>query len=242
MAFVAGRSTTVLYNEVNASGLLNSAGINVAAGTTDTTNFASGGWAENKATNLSASFPFAGMWDTTATATWQNALGADAGVLTYSPGAGAAIGDPCRMAPITSTAYAETAPVGGIVGLSWTANAEGAVAFGNILHPLATDTNTTTGATRDDAAATATGWTAHLHVTAISSGSWTIKLQDSADNSSWADVTGASFAALTAAGSQRLTSASGTTALRRYVRYVATVTGGSTPTITFALAYARTNQ
>jgi hypothetical protein len=37
---------------------------------------------------------------------------------------------------------------------------------------------------------------------------------------------------------QRLVSAAGA-ALRAYVRYVATVVGGTTPTITFGLAYAR---
>jgi hypothetical protein len=115
------------------------------------------------------------------------------------------------------------------------------VGFGYVLHPLAVDTGTTTGANRDDAGATATGWTAHLHVTAVSSGTWTVKLVDAsaANFSDVADVTGGSFTAATGATSQRLTSAAATTALRRYVRYVATVAGGSTPTITFALALAR---
>jgi HK97 family phage major capsid protein len=45
-------------------------------------------------------------------------------------------------------------------------------------------------------------------------------LQDSADDSSWADVTGASFTAVTAAASQRLLAASGTAALEpRFIGY-----------------------
>jgi hypothetical protein len=42
----------------------------------------------------------------------------------------------------------------------------------------------------------------------------------------------------TVPAAQRLVSAAGAT-LRQYVRYVATVVGGTTPTITFGLAYAR---
>jgi hypothetical protein len=55
-----------------------------------------------------------------------------------------------------------------------------------------------------------------------------------------ADVTGGAFTAATTATSQRLLSATSTTALRRYVRYVATRTGGAGGDgITFGLAYSR---
>jgi hypothetical protein len=120
--------------------------------------------------------------------------------------------------------------------------ASGPIGFGDILHILTEDTNTTTGATKDDTAATATGWIAHLHVTAVDAGSWVVKLEDaSASNfSDGAVVTDGTFTAATGATSQRLVSAAETTALRRYVRYVATRTGGAGGDgITFALAYSR---
>ena len=141
---------------------------------------------------------------------------------------------------ITGTSYSESSPVGDIVAISWDAMSESAVAFGQVLHVLGVDTGTTTGATKDDTAAaiSATGWTCHLHVTAVSSGSWVVTVDDSANGTDWATI--ATFTAATGATSQRLVSAAATTAVRRYVRYVATATGGSTPTITFALAYART--
>jgi hypothetical protein len=69
-----------------------------------------------------------------------------------------------------------------------------------------------------------------------------VKLQDaSASNfSDGADVTGGAFTAATTPTSQRLQSATATTALRRYVRYVATRTGGAGGDgITFGLAYSR---
>ena len=70
-------------------------------------------------------------------------------------------------------------------------------------------------------------------------GSWVIQLEDSADNGSWANVSGGAFTAATGATSQRLTSAAGAT-LRRYTRYTATRTGGSVGNgITFGLAIAR---
>lgn len=55
------------------------------------------------------------------------------------------------------------------------------------------------------------------------------KIQDSADNSSFADVTGATFAQLTAAGIKTLVMEKN--AFRRYIRYVGTI-GGTTPSFT----------
>ncbi len=128
------------------------------------------------------------------------------------------------------------------MAFSWEALAEDAIIPGFVLHPLAEDTNTTTGSSRDDSASSSTGWLAHLHVTAVDGGSWVVKLEDSADNSNWLDVSAGAFAAVTAAGGQRLASAADTTTLRRYVRYTATRTGGSAGNgITFSLHYARYN-
>ena len=241
MAFKAGRSAQILFNEYDVSSYLNSAGVQIGAETADTTTFASNGWKEAMATLLSGTFPFQGFHDVALPVTAQ--LGVDAGTLTYAPAGATAIGDAIFMAPITSTGLQKSSAVGGVVAISWTAMAEGAVAYGQMLHPLAEDTNTTTGSSKDDGASSSTGWTAHLHVTARDAGSWVIKLQDSADNSSWADVTGGAFTAATGATSQRLVSASAASTLRRYVRYVATRTGGSAGDgITFALGYARSNQ
>ena len=241
MAFKAGRGAQILFNQYDVSGYLNAAGVQIGADTAEVTNFASAGWKEYMATLLGGTFPFAGMYDVAFPVTSQ--LGVDAGVLTYAPASATAIGDPVFLASITSTDLQKSSPVGGIVAISWTATAEAAVAYGQLLHPLAKDTNTTTGASKDDSAQSTTGWTANLHVTGVDGGSWVIKMQDSADNSSWADVTGGAFSSLSAAGSQRLVSASGTTTLRRYVRYIATRTGGSAGQgVTFALGYSRTNQ
>lgn len=86
-----------------------------------------------------------------------------------------------------------------------------------------TDTTGTNGSSVDDGASTAFGWQAFLHVFAFTGTSVTVKIQDSADNGSWADVTNGAFVAATALGAQRI-AVGNTTTLRRYVRAVTTGT------------------
>lgn len=241
MTALHGRNTKVWFNSADLSGFLHDAGLDVSAGTSDVTTFASGGWRDHISGLLEATMAFAGNYDVDEGRSMGDSLGVDAGVLTYCPGAGAAIGDLARLASITGTAYRESSPYGDKVAVSWDALSEEALHFGYVLHPFGEDTNTTTGASRNDGAATETGWTAHLHCSLVDGGSWVVKIQDSADNSNWDDVTGGAFDALTAAGYQRLQSAAADDELRRYIRYVATRTGGSAGQgMTFGLAIART--
>lgn len=238
MAFTHGKNTSVWWNSADLSGYLDSAGISIDVDTAETTTFGKN-WKTHLAGTIGASIPFTGKYDATAGSAIEGQLATDAGVLTYSPGGGSTIGDRARLASVTSTNYAESAPVGDVVTFQWTAMAETVVGLGYVLHPMGTDTNTTTGAERDDTAATTTGWTAHLHVTAVTGGSWVVKIQDAAVSNTYSDVSGGAFTAATGATSQRLSSASGAT-LRRYVRYVATRTGGTAgDSITFGLAIAR---
>ena len=73
----------------------------------------------------------------------------------------------------------------------------------------------------------------YLHVFAFTGTTCTIKIQDSADNSSFADLAGASFTAVTTApGAQRL--ATGRAATTR--RYLRAVTSGTFSSITFGVA------
>jgi len=238
MPFAHGKGTTVLLNGTNLSAFLNSADTEVGVDTADATVFTST-WKQHLAGTAHSKAELGGLYDP-AELTIRNLLAVDGGSLTVAPGSGSAtIGGRARLIAVASTSYTESSPVGGLVAIKWSVIAAGTVGDGWMLHPLAEDTNTTTGADRDDGAATATGWSAHLHVTAIDAGSWVIKLQDAA-TTDWVDVTGGAFTAVTAAGGQRLVAASGITALRRHVRYIATRTGGSAGDgITFALAYAR---
>lgn len=238
MAFKHGKNTQVLLGAVDLSPYLNNTDFSADADTADTTVY-SAGWKSSIVGTIGAKAEFAGFYDPAVTAL-TNIISSDpTGVLTYSPAGATAIGDRVRMMLVGETGYAESSPVGGAVGIKVSMLGSGVVGFGDMLHPLAEDTNTTTGAEKDDTAATSTGWTAHLHVTAVDAGSWVIKLQDAAVSNTYSDLTSGAFTAATTPTSQRLVGASGAT-LRRYVRYVATRTGGAGGDgITFTLAYSR---
>lgn len=99
---------------------------------------------------------------------------------------------------------------------------------------LHTDTAATNGASIDQGAATAFGAQAYLQVTALTGTDVTVKIQDSADNSSFADVTGLTFTQTTTAPTtQRIATASGQ-AIRRYLRAVTTTSAGFT-SVTFSV-------
>ena len=233
-----GANASVWIDAVDASIFFNEAGLDIAVDTAETTTFQAGGW-KNYIEGLAGSkATLKGFYDAVNDAAVMGYIMNTGSVLSYGPYGMLAIGDTARLVKVHETGATESSPIGGAVLVNASFTADGQIGFGWTLHPNSTDTGTTTGADRDDGAATTTGWIAHLHVIAVSSGSWVIKLQDAA-TTDWVDVTGASFTAATGATAQRLTSAAANTTLRRHVRYVATVTGGSTPTITFGLTYSR---
>ena len=238
MAFVHGRSTAVYLGAVDLSPYLNSVELSAEADTADTTTFKAT-WKTAITGTVSAKVDVGGFYDPGEASLPTLIQSMLPGVLTVCPGGGAAIGDRARLLSAIDTTYAESSPVGGVVGIKAAFMADGVVGIGDVLHPLAEDTNTTTGAEKDDTASSSTGWTAHLHVTAVDGGSWVIKLQDAAVSMTYTDLTGGAFTAVTGATSQRLTGAAGAT-LRQYVRYVATRTGGiAGDGCTFVLAYSR---
>lgn len=76
-----------------------------------------------------------------------------------------------------------------------------------------------------------------LEVGAVSGTSPTldVKLQESADNSAWSDVTGTTFTQVTAANNSQIMRVEGLgTSRKRYLRVVATV-GGTSPNFTAAV-------
>ena len=75
----------------------------------------------------------------------------------------------------------------------------------------------------DGSVSTTFGAAAYLHVTGITSGTATVTVHDSADNSTFAAVTGLAFTAASAATSERIATAT-TATIRRYVRIVTTGT------------------
>jgi hypothetical protein len=238
MAFKHGKGAAVIQGGLDLSPYLNSASLSASMEPADVTCFGST-WTSAIAGLQSATLSAAGFYDPAVTE-FDDSLGVNSKVLTFLPGGASAIGDAARLLTATATSYERSSTVGDAVSFSWEVVAQGAVLVGQVLRN-GEDTNTTTGASKDDTSATATGWTAHLHVGVVDGGSWVVKLEDSANNSDWADVSGGAFTAATGITSERLVSATDTAALRRYVRYTATRTSGTAGDgITFALVYSRT--
>lgn len=103
-----------------------------------------------------------------------------------------------------------------------------------------TDTGATNGTALDTAASVSFGWQAYLQVFAVTAVDCTIKLQDSADNSTFADLTGGAFTAVATAGARQTQRLQGgaTATIRRYVRAVTTTSGGMT-SVAFAVALVK---
>ena len=100
---------------------------------------------------------------------------------------------------------------------------------------LRTDTVATNGTAIDQGAATALGAQAYLQVSAFTGTDVTVKIQDSADNATFADVAGFNFTQITAGAplAERI-ALSNTATLRRYLRATTVTTGGFT-SLTFAV-------
>lgn len=116
------------------------------------------------------------------------------------------------------------------------ANAYGLVWGKMLTAGLKTDTAGTNGTGVDTTASASFGWALAVHCTAFTGTSVTIKVQDSADNATFADVTGATTTAISAAGAQWIVASSTTATVRRYVRYVSS---GTFSSATFAVNFMK---
>jgi hypothetical protein len=113
------------------------------------------------------------------------------------------------------------------------------VEWGQQLTPgLKTDTTATNGTGLDTLASVSFGWQAYLHVTALTGTNVVVTLQDSADNVSFANLTGGAFTSATAVGAQRLAGGS-TATVRRYVR---AISSGTFSSATFVVSFIKNAQ
>lgn len=103
---------------------------------------------------------------------------------------------------------------------------------------LRTDTVATTGTGVDTAASASFGGQAYLQVTAFTGTDVTVKIQDSADNVTFADVTSFAFAQTTAAHTTQRIALGNTATIRRYVR-ATTVTSGGFSSATFSVVMVK---
>lgn len=150
---------------------------------------------------------------------------------------GATIGTPCASCQALQIGYDGTVNQDGSLTLEVASNSDRyGLEWGELLTSGDGRTDTTataSGTGLDGTAATTFGGQAYLHVSAFTGTNVTVKLQDSADNASFADVTGGAFTAKTAVGFERI-AITGT--IRRYVRLATT---GTFSNATFLVNFVR---
>ena len=233
MAFIAGKNSGVLFGAFDLTSYFNSLSFSKETNAISTTMF--GDDNESYISGIeSASLDLSGLFDG-GTDRNDEELSNAFSVTTSTPLSvfqnGTTAGQPCVLLDSKIQNYTIDSSVSEAVGVSSNFTGDN---FGRGLSLYAlTNTSATANATAVDLGASSTlGGQAHIHCTAHSSANMVVKIQSSADNTSFADVSGFSFTALTGTTSQRIAT---TNTVNRYVRIVTTVTSGSA---TFSVAYA----
>jgi hypothetical protein len=150
------------------------------------------------------------------------------------------LGTPAACMVAKQLDYNPTRAANGMLTFAITADSNGyGLEWGNSLTAgLRTDTAATNGSSLDGTAQSLFGAQAYLQVTAFTGTDVTITIQDSADNATFANLTGGAFAATTAARTtQRIATANNAT-VRRYLR-AATTTSGGFASVSFAVVVVR---
>lgn len=240
MAFIHGKSAVILHGIYDLSSYLNDGSVSNMVETAETTAFGSS--SKTYITGLrDGTITASGMFDGAADAV-DEVLTASIGSDTNAPVSFfptlTTIGNPVKLLLAKTTGYSVSSPVGDVVSVSYDAQADGGIDHGISLHAIGADTATTNNTAVDNAASTANGGLAQLHVTANSrSANATFKIQHSADNSTFADLATFTVVATTVKTSERIAVAAGTT-VNRYLRSQVTLASG-TGSITYQTSFAR---
>lgn len=233
MAFTHGKDTAVLFKQFNLSGYFNSYDLGQMAETAETTTF--GNAAKTYIVGQrDGTLSLAGLFDGAADAVDEElaATIAAATVPVITVGInGTTLGNAAKLAIAHTTTYQVTGSVGDAVQVSGEFQATGGIYNGVFLHALGAETGTANGASVDNAATSANGWAANLHVTGVNTLTGaTIKVQHSTDNSTWADL--GTFTEVTAVGSEQIT---GTGTVNRYRRSILSALTGTS--VTYAVSF-----
>ena len=225
MAFIAGKNSGVLFGAFDLTSYFNSFSFSRDTNAISTTMF--GDDNESYIAGIDTSqIDISGLFDGGTDAVDEELANAFS-VTTATPLTvfqnGTTAGEPCVLLDSKIQNYTIDSSVSDAVAVSSSFTGDN---FGRGLSLYAlTNTSATANTTAVDFGSSTTfGGQAFIHITAHSSANIAVKLQSSADNSSFADVTGGAFTAITGTGSERIAP---TGTINRYVRLVATVTSGS---------------
>ena len=225
MAFIAGKNSGVLFGAFDLTSYFNSFSFSKETSAISTTMF--GDDNESYISGIdTASLDLSGLFDGGTDANDEELANAFS-VTTSTPLSifqnGTTAGQPCVLLDSKIQNYTIDSSVSEAVGVSSNFTGDN---FGRGLSLYAlTNTSATANTTAVDfGSSTSFGGQAFLHCTAHSSANIAVKLQSSADNASFADVTAGGFTAITGTTSERIAP---TGTINRYVRLVITVTSGS---------------
>lgn len=237
MARAHGKDVKLYYAEIDATSYAGSIAVKPTAAVHDVTQFSSGA-VEYAAGLIGWEGTIESVYDNAAAGLWYlsaGRLGSDTashGLFSWFDNGAAAIGDKGFVgSPAVIAENSTPLSVNDMVRSTLTIRGNGRPGIRAVLlHPLATRSSTNNVSSHDAGAAESNGGRGNLHVTAVT-GDWTIAIQDSADNSSFATII--SFANVTAVGGYTGTV---TGSVRRYRRVLYTV--NSAGSITFVVGFS----
>lgn len=147
-------------------------------------------------------------------------------IMTYCRGT--TLGDPAASLVAKQVGYDPTRGDDGMLTFAVSAQSNGyGIEWGRQLTAgVRTDTAATLGTSIDTAASASFGGQAYLQVFSFTGTDATVKIQDSADNSTFADVTSFAFTQITTGPTSERIAIANTSTIRRYVRAVTVTTGG----------------
>lgn len=233
--FRHGKNTVVLADSTDLSQYLNSVTASNEVETPETTTFGSAARSFIVG-HKDGSVSFEGLFEGGTTSGVDYILHTEIGtgpIMSVS-GDGAGVGRRAILLDAKSTSYEVSSPLTEVVAISGEAIADGGLDYGVWLACQSAITTTLTGTSVDNAASSANGGVAHLHITANSnSGTTVAKIQGSANNSTWADLVTFTTVAIGTKATQRST-VSGS--VPRYLRALVTPAGAGSLTVSIAFS------
>lgn len=239
-AAVHGKGTKILFDQYSLVGRTRTGSVKRTIDIPETQQFGAT-WREREVVGLlSGGCSFAGLFNGAATeldAIFRAAHDQETPVIVSVGYAGFAIGSLVDLMKAAMTDHKVNSPQDGLVDASGEFEGDDQVDLGISLHDLMAEPSATPPvnfASVDETALSSLGAVAHLHVTAFTGTSVTIKVQHSVDNSVWVDLL--TFGAVAGISKERLEIAPGAT-INRYVRAI--ISAGTWTSVTFTVAFAR---
>ena len=239
MAFQSGKDTVVMFNQNNLSTYMNSVDNSRTADVAETTSFSASAKTYLVGEN-DATISLSGLYDATADAIVQPLLSGGTQFDYVQGQTDLTTSARCTFGIANITNYGVSSPVGDVVATSLDLQATGGFFSGVVVIASAFTATGVQGSVIDNGALTSSVGGGFIIVSSVSGTSPTavVKIQHSADNSTYADLI--TFTLANSATSEIKTIAKGTT-INRYIRISNTIGGSSTPTVNATVGFGRNN-